>query len=550
VTEPRVEVDAVVVGAGFAGLYAHHRLREIGLTVQGYEAAADVGGTWWWNRYPGARCDLESWDYCYAFPEVQQEWTWTERYATQPEILRYIEHVADRLDLRRDIQFDTRVTAAKWDEAAQRWHVETDRGDRVAARFLVMATGNLSAAKDPEIPGIETFSGAVLHTGRWPHEGVDFSGQRVGVIGTGSSGIQSIPLIAQQAAHLTVFQRTPNFTMPAKNALLDADAIAARKARADEIRETMRHKTRAGVIVPMPETSALSVDADAREERFWAAWESGTLYGMTAAYTDLLVDQEANETAAEFIRARIRETVDDPEVAQRLSPRGHPFGAKRPCLDTDYYATFNRDDVDLVDVRAEPIVEVTPTGIRTEGGEYKLDAIVFATGFDAMTGPLLGPAIIGVDDVALRDKWAAGPRTYLGLMTAGFPNLFTVTGPGSPSVLVNMVVAIEQHVDWIAGCIEYLRRHQLGAIDATVEAEDRWVGHVSKIAGMTLFPEANSWYMGANVPGKPRVFMPYIGGLPAYTKVCNEVAADDYRGFALTPVGRGTSTSARAPERA
>ncbi len=534
-TERHREVDAVVVGAGLAGLYAHHRLRRLGLTLQGYEAAADVGGTWWWNRYPGARCDVESMDYCYSFsPEVEQEWTWSERYASQPEILRYIDHVAERFDLRRDIQFETRVTAATWDDAAQRWRIVTDRGDSVSAQFCIMATGCLSAAKQPEIEGIDTFRGPTFHTGRWPHEGVDFTGLRVGVIGTGSSGIQSIPVIAEQAAHVTVFQRTPNFTMPAKNASLDSEAVSARKARAREIRQAMR-ESRAGVIVPMPEHSALSVDDDAREATFEAAWETGTLYGMVAAFNDLLVDRDANETAAEYVRSRIQDVVDDPEVAERLSPRNHPFGTKRPCLDSGYYATFNRDNVTLVDVRSTPILEITPTGVRTTADEHALDAIVFATGFDAMTGPLLGPDITGAGGVALRDKWVAGPRTYLGIATAGFPNLFTITGPGSPSVLVNMAVAIEQHVDWVADCIAYLRDRGLASIDATVEAEDRWVDHVNEVANLTLFPHANSWYMGANVPGKPRVFMPYIGGLPRYTQVCDDVAADDYRGFALTP---------------
>jgi cyclohexanone monooxygenase len=535
VTEPPAHVDAVVVGAGFAGLYAHHRLRRLGLTIQGYEGAADVGGTWWWNRYPGARCDVESMDYSYSFSdELEQEWTWSERYATQPEILRYVNHVADRFDLRRDIQFDTRVTAATWDAAAQCWDIVTDHGDRVSARFCIMATGCLSEAKQPEIDGIDSYAGQIFHTGRWPHEGVDFSDMRVGVIGTGSSGIQSIPVIAEQAAHVTVFQRTPNFTMPAKNAPLDLEAISARKARAREHRQAMR-ESRAGVVVPMPEHSALRVDDEAREAQFEKAWASGTLYGMVAAFNDLLVDRDANDTAAEYVRARIREVVDDPEVAERLSPRNHPFGTKRPCLDTDYYATYNRDNVTLVDVRDTPIVAITPTGIRTASEEIAVDAIVLATGFDAMTGPLLRPDITGAGGVKLRDKWAAGPRTYLGIATAGFPNLFTITGPGSPSVLVNMLVAIEQHVDWVGDCIAYLRARHLGSIDATVEAEDAWVDHVNAVANLTLFPTANSWYMGANVPGKPRVFMPYIGGFPRYNETCEAVAADDYRGFRLTP---------------
>ena len=534
-SEPRAHVDAVVVGAGFAGLYAHHRLRGLGLSVKGYEGAADVGGTWWWNRYPGARCDVESMDYSYSFSsELEQEWTWSERYATQPEILRYVNHVADRFDLRRDIQFETRVTAATWDEDARRWDIVTDRGDRVSAQFCIMATGCLSDAKQPEIDGADTFEGEIFHTGRWPHEGVDFSGLRVGVIGTGSSGIQSIPVIAQEAAHVTVFQRTPNFTMPAKNAPLDPQAVEARKARAREHRQAMR-ESRAGVVVPMPEDSALRVGDEAREAQFERAWESGTLYGMVAAFNDLLIDRDANDTAAEYARARIREVVEDPELAERLSPRNHPFGTKRPCLDTDYYATYNRNNVTLVDVRSTPITEITGAGIRTATDEFAVDVIVFATGFDAMTGPLLRPDITGAEGVKLRDKWAAGPRTYLGIATAGFPNLFTITGPGSPSVLVNMLVAIEQHVDWVADCVAYLRARRVASIDATVEAEDAWVDHVNAVANLTLFPSANSWYMGANVPGKPRVFMPYIGGFPRYNETCDSVARDDYRGFTLTP---------------
>ncbi|HSO95661.1 MAG TPA: NAD(P)/FAD-dependent oxidoreductase [Acidimicrobiia bacterium] len=532
-TDSHREVDAVVVGAGFAGLYAHQRLRQLGLTLQGFEAAADVGGTWWWNRYPGARCDVESMDYSYSFsPELEQEWTWSERYATQPEILRYAEHVADRFDLRRDIAFETRVTAATWDEPAQRWQVSTDRGHHVSAQFCVMATGCLSAPKQPEIPGIDTFAGPILYTSRWPHGGVDLAGQRVGVIGTGSSGIQSIPVIAREAAHVTVFQRTPNFTMPARNAPLDPDAITARKARAREHRDAMR-ASRAGVVVPLPEESALAVDDTVREEKYRAAWESGTLYGMVAAFNDLLVNRDANDTAAQFVRDRIRDVVADPDIAERLTPRNHPLGTKRPCLDTDYYATFNRDNVTLVDVRATPIVEIVPHGVRTEADEYSLDVLVCATGFDAMTGPLLAPDIVNADGISLRDKWAAGPRTYLGLAVAGFPNLFLVTGPGSPSVLVNMLVAIEQHVDWIADCIAAVRDRGVTSIEATEEAEDDWVDHVNQVANKTLFPTAASWYMGANVPGKPRVFMPYIGGLPLYDRICHEVAAADYRGFTL-----------------
>jgi cation diffusion facilitator CzcD-associated flavoprotein CzcO len=527
-------VDVVVVGAGFAGLYAHLMLREKGLTIQGFEAAAGVGGTWWWNRYPGARCDVESMDYSYSFsPQLEQEWQWSERYATQPEILRYVNHVADRFDLRRDIQFGTRVLSAVWDAGTARWDVSTDRGDPVSCRFLVMAVGCLSAAKLPEIEGIESFEGRSFHTGRWPHEPVDFSGRRVAVIGTGSSGIQSIPVIARQADHVTVFQRTPNFSVPAKNAPLDPAFVRWRKEGYREYRSAQR-QSRSGVVVKMPEKSALEVTEEELEEIYDMAWEAGTLFGMVASFTDLLVDPNANQTAAEFVRSRIRETVDDPQVADTLSPNTYPFGTKRLCLDTEYYATFNRPNVSLVDIRSAPIRRLTAAGLETSEREYEFDDIVFATGYDAMTGALLEPEIKGAGGVTLAEKWAAGPRTYLGLCTSGFPNLFTVTGPGSPSVLSNMIVAIEQHVEWIAECIGYMDEDGKTVIDATAEAEDGWVSHVNDVANLTLFPHANSWYMGANVPGKPRVFMPYIGGLNVYGDICASVVADGYRGFDLT----------------
>jgi cyclohexanone monooxygenase len=544
------EVDVVVVGAGFAGLYMLYRLRELGLTTQGFEAAADVGGTWWWNRYPGARCDIESMDYSYSFsPELEQEWTWTERYATQPEILLYANHVADRFDLRRDIRFETRVTAATWDEPTQRWHVVTDKGDRLSARFCIMAVGCLSTTKNPEIEGIDTFAGPTFHTGRWPHEEVDFSELRVGVIGTGSSGIQSIPLIAQQAAHVTVFQRTPNFALPAKNAELDPEWVASVKARYRDFRRAAR-EGHTGVAVERSEEGALTVHPEVREARYAAAWEEGTLFGLIASYNDLLIDRAANETAAEYVRSRIRDVVDDPDLAERLSPRTYAFGTKRACLDTDYYATFNRSNVTLVDLRSTPIVSITPTGVRTTDDEFELDALVFATGFDAMTGPLLGPAIVGRGGQALRDKWASGPRTYLGIATAGFPNLFTITGPGSPSVLTNMMVSIEQHVDWVTDCITTLDEQGVTSIDATVEAEDSWVDHVNEVANMTLFPTAESWYMGSNVPGKPRVFLPYIGGVPLYREICDGIAADGYRGFTLTGGPHAVAEPEPVPEAA
>lgn len=531
-----VEVDVAIVGAGFAGMYAIYRFREMGLSVQAYDVASDVGGTWWWNRYPGARCDIESVDYSYSFsPELDQEWTWTERYSTQPEILRYADHVAERFDLRRHVQFETRVDAARWDDDVQRWHVATDRGDELSARFLVMATGCLSTTKQPEVPGIDSFAGPVLHTGRWPHEPVDFSGKRVGVIGTGSSGIQSIPVIAEQAGHLTVFQRTPNYTSPAHNARLTAEDMAAVKATYPERRVAQRHSMGGTVYQNSPTftMSALEASEDERQRAYDAAWERGALFAFVAAFNDIVLDADANETAAEYVRRRIRDTVKDPEVAERLSPRNHPIGTKRPCLDDGYYDTFNRPNVTLVDLHADPIESITPTGIRTASGEHPLDMLVFATGFDAMTGPLLGPLITGRDGVTLREKWADGPITYLGLTVAGFPNMFTITGPGSPSVLTNMIVSIEQHIDWVAGLITHLDTEGLAVAEATDEAAAGWTRHVAEVADATLFPRANSWYMGANVPGKPRVFLACLGGIESYAATCDRIAADGYAGFRL-----------------
>jgi len=525
-------VDMVIVGAGFAGLYMLHRARGLGLSAQVYEAGDGVGGTWYWNRYPGARCDVESMDYSYSFSDaLQQEWRWTERYASQPEILRYIDHVADRFDLRRDIQLSTRVTSAVFDEATHRWTVATDRGDRVSAQYCVMATGCLSDAQLPAFDGLETFEGAWYHTGRWPHEGVDFTGARVGVIGTGSSAIQSIPLIAQQAAHLFVFQRTPNYSVPARNAPLDPDYERQVKSNYAEHRRLAR-ESRIGFVVERHDEAALAVAPDERRRAYERRWDRGGL-GFAATFVDLLLDEQANETAAEFFRAKIRSIVRDPAVAEKLVPRDYPLGTKRLCVDTNYYDTFNRDNVTLVDVRESPIRSITPQGVRTRDTEYAVDRLVFATGFDAMTGALLRIDIRGRGGRALRDTWAAGPRTYLGLAIAGFPNLFTITGPGSPSVLSNMIVSIEQHVDWLADCVTFLRARGYGAIEATADAEDRWVAHVNELGDATLYPRANSWYVGANVPGKPRVFMPYVGGVGAYRQFCDQVASSGYDGFTL-----------------
>jgi cyclohexanone monooxygenase len=538
----RGELDAVVVGAGFAGLYMLYRLRRLGLSTRVFEAGDGIGGTWYWNRYPGARCDVESMDYSYSFSdELQQEWRWTERYASQPEILRYIGHVADRFDLRRDIQLSTRVSEAAFDEAADRWTIRTDRGDEVSARFCIMATGCLSTPQRPPFAGLDSFAGKWYQTSNWPHEGVDFSGQRVAVIGTGSSAIQSIPLIAREAAHLFVFQRTPNFSIPAHNGPLDPAYEREVKSNYAGFRQRARD-SRIGFVVPLNNCSALSLSDEERREEYEARWRRGGL-GFGFSFTDLLTDERANETAAEFFRDKIRATVRDPKAAEMLAPRDYPIGTKRVCVDTNYYATFNRDNVTLVNLRETSIEAVTPLGLRTSNAEYPLDAIVFAIGFDAMTGALLNIDIRGRSGERLQQKWAEGPRTYLGLAIAGFPNLFAITGPGSPSVLSNMIVSIEQHVDWIADCIAYLRQRGCQCVEATPEAEEAWVAHVNEVGNTTLYPRANSWYTGANIPGKPRIFMPYIGGVGTYRQKCDEVAANGYQGFSITAGQRGEIAS-------
>ncbi|GAA4683265.1 NAD(P)/FAD-dependent oxidoreductase [Pseudonocardia yuanmonensis] len=528
-------VDAVIVGAGFSGLYQLHRFRELGLSTRVFEAASGVGGTWWWNRYPGARCDVESLAYSYSFsPELEQEWTWSEKYATQPEILSYAKHVAERFDLERDITFDTRVESAVYDAESRRWTITTNTGEVVDCRWFVMATGCLSVSKAPEIPGAERFQGPTYHTGHWPHEGVDFSGQRIAVIGTGSSGIQSIPIMAGQAADTVVFQRTPNFSMPAGNRPLTEEEIAARKATYREFRKDQQTSA-FGVPVPLPTQSALEVDEAERTAVYEAAWEQGNLVAVLTSYTDTLVDKDANETAAEFVRSKIREKVHDPELAELLSPRSFPYGTKRPCLDSGYYETFNKENVHLVDIRRTPLVEITEKGVRTSEHEYEVDAIVFATGFDAMTGAITRVDIRGKNGVSLKEKWGEGPRSYLGLSVAGFPNLFTITGPSSPSVLSNMMVSIEQHVDWVTDCVRWMRDNGVEELDAMPEAEDEWVRHVEEVGDTTLYPTADSWYMGSNVPGKPRVFMAYIGGVGVYRERCDEVAAKGYEGYTKVP---------------
>ena len=526
------DVDAVVIGAGFAGLYMLHRLRDMGLSVRVFERGSGVGGTWYWNRYPGARCDTDSVEYSYQFSDaLQQEWRWTERFATQPEILRYLEHVADRFDLRRDIRFGTSVTEAAFDEAAGCWRIATDDGARLSARYCIMATGCLSAVNRPEFDGLDRFAGEWYHTGAWPHEGVSFAGKRVGIVGTGSSAVQSIPLIAAEASHLTVFQRQANYTVPARNAPLDAGVYADIRARYGELRQQAK-QTPTGCWWHVNPATADEMSPSARRRELEARWETGGLC-MYSVFKDVLMNDEANEIAAAFIREKIRGLVHAPQVAALLSP--HSFvGCKRICLDTDYFATFNRPNVTLVDISDAPVEEITRAGLRTGGREYELDTIVFAIGYDAMTGPLLRIDIRGAGGQTLKAKWADGPRTYLGLLVEGFPNLFTITGPSSPSVLTNMVPAIEQHVEWIADCIANARACGRPRIEATREAEDGWMAHHEEVAAETLFPSCNSWYVGANVPGKPRKVTPYTGGFPTYIEKCDAVVANGYEGFSLT----------------
>jgi cyclohexanone monooxygenase len=525
--------DVVVVGAGFAGMYMLHRLRGQGMTARVYEQGSGVGGTWYWNRYPGARCDVESMQYSYSFSdELQQEWDWSERYAPQPEILAYANHVADRFNLRPDIQFDTRVERAEFDEHTSVWSVTTSDGKTVSAKFVVLATGCLSNARKPDIRGLDGFKGKVYHTGHWPHEPVDFTGQRVAVIGTGSSGIQSVPVIAEQASQLTVFQRTANFSIPARNAVLTEEERNWFRQNYPQIRRFAREEARNGIYTEIPERGALDDGDNERRSKYEARWQRGGLTFMSV-YNNLVLDQAANDTAADFVREKIADIVKDPATAKLLQPNDHPIGSKRICIDTDYFVAFNRPNVKLVDIKSNPIEAITERAVRAGGKDYEVDAIVLATGFDAMTGSVAKIDISGRGGQTLNQKWAEGPKTYLGLMSAGFPNLFIITGPGSPSVLSNMIVSIEQHVDWIADCLSYMRAHGLDTMEAVKEAEDKWVAHVNDVAYTTLFPQANSWYMGANIPGKPRIFMPYIGGVGPYRQICNDVAAKGYEGFAM-----------------
>ena len=526
-------LDVLVVGAGVAGLYLVHRLRQLGLTVKAVDRASDVGGTWYWNRYPGARCDVDSMFYSYGFDEdLEQEWTWTERYAAQPEILAYLSHVAYRFDLRKDILFNTSISAASYDEENRSWHLTTGDGEMLQASFCVMATGCLSATNKPVFPGQNTFQGAIYHTGDWPHEGVDFAGQRVGVIGTGSSGVQAIPEIALEAEHLTVFQRTANYVVPAQNRPLEEDEIAAVKSKYQELRAFAR-TTPGGFNFAPGDKSALEVTEQERATEYEKRWQIGGIPFM-GAFNDLALNEEANQTAQDFVREKIRDILTDPPLAEMLCP-DTVIGCKRLSLGTGYFETFNRANVSLVDVSSASIDRITKDGLAVDGKEYALDSLVFATGFDAMTGALSRINISGRHGIKLKDEWAAGPRTFLGLAMAGFPNLFIVTGPGSPSVLSNMLPTIEQHVEWISDCIAHLRDKGFASIEAERSVQNDWVDHVNDLAAKTLRYTCNSWYLGANVPGKPRVFMPYIGGMPAYRDKCDQVAANGYEGFDLSP---------------
>jgi len=529
--QPAHAFDVVIVGAGFSGMYMLHKLRGMGLSARVIEAGSAVGGTWYWNRYPGARVDIQSLEYSFSFsPELEQEWHWSERYAPQAELFAYAEHIADRFELRRDISFNTRVTAAHYQEATGRWAVSTDGGETLDARYFILATGCLSVPTDVTFPGIESFKGKVYRTSRWPHEGVDFTGQRVGIIGTGSSAIQSIPIIAEQAAKLTVFQRTPNYSMPANNGPIPEEDLAARAADPRGYRANSKNTVTGFQNEARDTVLATRTPEDVAHAELERRWRWGG-FRILGTFGDQGIDPAANKVVADFVADKIRETVKDPKTAELLIPKDHYFGTKRPCVDTGYYATYNRDNVELVDLRAAPIVTFNEAGIATTAQQYDFDAVVLATGFDAMTGAVDRIDIRGRGGVTMKSAWADGPHTYLGLMVAGFPNMFMITGPGSPSVLTNMLNSIEQHVEWVADCLTWLGERQQASIEASPEAQAAWDAHVEEAAAPTLLPSANSWYMGANVPGKPRRFMPYAGGLNTYTEICNQVAAKGYEGF-------------------
>lgn len=527
------DYDVVVVGAGFAGLYLLHRLRRLGMRVKVLEAGDDVGGTWYWNRYLGARCDVESIEYSYSFSEeLQQEWQWSERYASQPEILRYIHHVADRFDLRRDVILNTRIAKAKFYPDSEQWRIDTQDEKRITSRFFIMASGNLSEARLPDIPGIKDFHGKCFHTSAWPKEPVDFNGLRVGIIGTGSTGIQVIPRVAEQAKHLYVFQRTANYSIPLRNGPQDKKVEQDVKLRYAQLRKQARESPSGVAGFNVPTQSALDVSAEQREAAYQQRWDWGGI-GLTRSFNDILFNKEANKTASDFVVRKMREIVRDPKVADLLTPI-YPIGTKRLCADTGYYQTFNRYNVTLVDIRNNPLVSIRGNTLYTKENHYEIDALILATGFDAMTGALMAVDIGVENGPSLRDLWVDGPKAYLGLMVAGLPNFFTVTGPGSPSVLSNVVVSIEQHVDFITDCLTYMSKRGLSRIDANLQAQNDWTQHVTDLASKSLLATAASWYTGANVPGKPRIFMPYMGGVGVFRAHCEEVASQGYTGFSFS----------------
>ena len=525
-----VDVDVVVVGAGFSGLYLLYRLRKAGFSTRVFERGGDVGGTWYWNRYPGARCDVESLQYSYSFDEqLQQDWHWPEKFSAQPDILAYANHVADRFNLKKDIEFNIEVKASWFDEKLKTWKITTNTGEEINAQYFIMATGCISTTQIPNIKGLSDYVGNTFHTGDWPHEEVDFSGQSIAVIGTGSSGIQSIPVLAKQAKKLTVFQRTPNYSIPSQNEPMTKKYERSWKDVYSERRKEMRYSAH-GSLKDLNDVPALSVDEDQRQELYTKRWAIGGT-GFLGSFNDLLTNADANYTAAEYVRQQIKRVVKDKETAEILCPRSYPIGTKRICIDTGYFETYNRENVKLVDISKKPIQRLVTDGIIVDDQLYPFDSIIFATGFDAMTGSIFNVDIKGRGGLALKEKWNAGPKTYLGLMSASFPNLFMITGPGSPSVKSNMIMSIEQHVDLVIETLLSMRRKGLSVVEPELEAENKWVDHVQEVANKTLFPQANSWYMGANIPGKPRLFMPYIGGVGTYREICEEIVANNYRGF-------------------
>lgn len=533
------QLDVIVIGAGFAGLRALYTFREMGLETLVLEADSDIGGVWNYNRYPGARCDVESYDYSYRFSlELEQEWRWSERYATQPEILRYIHHVADRFDLRRDIELDTRMECAQYDETSASWTVKSTDGRVWRTARLVLAVGQLSTPKRTTYPGQEAFAGRIVYSANWPREEIDFTGKRVAIIGTGSSGVQMTPVIAERAKHLTVFQRTANFSIPAANAPVSDDEDASVKANYRERRERARNSPSGLGFVPNSK-SALDVPAEERRDTLEAAWNR-LGFGFALTYKDILLDERSNELASSFIRDKIAEKVLDPVLREKLTPRGFPFGTRRPSVDSGYFEAFNRSNVTLVDIVETPIARFTERGIRTSDEDLEFDIIIYATGFDAFTGSLLAPKIIGRGGLTLEQKWKAGPTTFLGIGVHGFPNMFVIVGPGSPSLLSNVLLSSEEQIDWLAEMFEHARRNDIAEIEATAQAEQEWVAHVNERAQETLYVKTPSYYTGAEMPGKPQVFMPYSGGVRHYRRILERTSAGGYDGFLMHGIAQAT----------